>query len=466
MATINKGKHLYEFGPFRVDPNRRQLWRENRSVPLQPKAFDILLVLVENSEKVVAKDDLLKAVWPETFVEESNLAQNIFVLRKTLGDAVEEKRYIVTVPGRGYRFAEQVRLVIDGEQIEQVGTANGTAQDEQLVVERHSRSRLVVEGRPVPVEEVVGTRSLGLRLAVVLASVVAVVAAAAGYFYFHRAPKLTEKDTIVLGDFDNKTGDPVFDVALRQALSAQLAQSPFLNLLSDSRVANTLSLMGQSKDAHLTAQLTREVCQRTQSTAALDGSIVQIGSRYLLTLKAVACTNGELLASSDAQASDKNHVLDALSRLASTIRPKLGESLASVEKYDVPVPEVTTGSLEALRAYSLARKALFSNRAIEAIPLYKRAISLDPNFAAPYQGLAAVYFNEDETSQAAENMQKAYGLGLIRCALGQIDSAVEWLERAEQARVGILIILGCEPTFVPLRALPRFQSLLKKLGLT
>jgi len=408
----------------------------------------------------------MKLLWPDTFVEESNLGQHVFQLRKALGERPQDHAYIITVPGRGYRFAEEVRPVAleltniaEDERQEQRGQdrKQDDRKDEEIVVASRSLAQVVIQRE----------RRKDLRFWVACAAtLVAIVVAAGLYWRSQRKPKLTEKDTIVLGDFDNRTGDPVFDVALRQGLSAQLAQSPFLNLLSDSRVANTLSLMGRAKDAHLTPELTREVCQRTQGTAALDGSIVQVGAHYLLTLKAVACTNGELLASSDAQASDKNHVLDALSRLASTIRPKLGESLASVEKYDVPVPEVTTGSLEALRAYALARRALFLNRTIEAIPLYKRAISLDPNFAAPYQGLAAVYFNEDETSQAAENMQKAYGLGLIRCALGQIDSAVEWLERAEQARVGILIILGCEPTFAPLRALPRFQSLLKKLGLT
>jgi eukaryotic-like serine/threonine-protein kinase len=255
------------------------------------------------------------------------------------------------------------------------------------------------------------SRKINPRMwAAVCGMLVVIVAAAGLYRRSQSKPKLTERDTIVLADFDNRTGDAVFDGTLRQGLSAQLAQSPFLNLLSDSRVANTLSLMEQAKDAHLTPELTREVCQRTQSTAALDGSIAQVGTRYLLTLKAVACTNGELLASIESQASDKNHVLDALSKLGSTIRPKLGESLASVEKYDVPVPEVTTSSLEALRAYSLGRKAVFSHLPSEAVPLYKRAISLDPNFAAPYEGLGVVYFNEDESSLAAENMQKAYDL--------------------------------------------------------
>jgi hypothetical protein len=171
-----------------------------------------------------------------------------------------------------------------------------------------------------------------------------------GYFYLHRSPKLTEKDTVVLADFANATGDPVFDGALRQGLSSQLEQSPFVTLLSDERIAQTLSLMAKPKDTRVTHELAREVCQRTASSAVLDGSIAQIGTQYLLTLKAVNCSNGELLASTEAQASDKNHVLDGLGKLASEIRSKLGESLASVQKFDAPVENVTTPSLEALRA--------------------------------------------------------------------------------------------------------------------
>ena len=141
----NKARQFYEFGPYRMDPDRRLLLRENKTVPVQPKAFDILLVLVENRERVVLKDDLLKAVWPETFVEESNLAQNIFVLRKTLGDAIEEKRYIVTIPGRGYRFAEKVTVIAEEESVEKQGAQVLAEGEDRLVVESHTRSRMVVE---------------------------------------------------------------------------------------------------------------------------------------------------------------------------------------------------------------------------------------------------------------------------------------------------------------------------------
>src|SRR5881296_1087723 len=230
---------------------------------------------------------------------------------------------------------------------------------------------------------------LGMRWRVVIPVALAIVVlVVSGYFYLHRSPKLTERDTVVLADFANATGDPVFDGTLRHGLSAQLEQSPFLNLLSDQRIAQTLSLMAQPKDARLTHELAGEVCQRTASAAVLDGSIAQIGTQYLVTLKAVNCSNGESLASTEAQASDKNHVLDALGKVASEIRSKLGESLASVQKYDAPAENVTTASLEALKAYSLGYQAMVvKSDPPAAVSLFQRAISLDPNFAMAYARL-------------------------------------------------------------------------------
>jgi eukaryotic-like serine/threonine-protein kinase len=231
------------------------------------------------------------------------------------------------------------------------------------------------------------------------------------YLFLHRTPQLTEKDTMVLADFANTTGDPVFDGTLRQGLSSQLEQSPFLNLLSDERVAQTLSLMTKPKDTRLTHELAREVCQRTASAAVLDGSIAQVGNEYLLTLKAVNCSNGELLASTEAQASDKNHVLDALGKMATEMRSKLGESLASVQKYDVPPENVTTASLEALKAYSLGyEEEQVKTDFAAAVPLFQRATSLDPHFAMAYAGLGANYADLGEIERAAEATRRAYEL--------------------------------------------------------
>jgi eukaryotic-like serine/threonine-protein kinase len=251
----------------------------------------------------------------------------------------------------------------------------------------------------------------GMRWKVIIAiAVTAAVLAAGGYFYIHRTPKLTDKDTIVLADFGNTTGDPAFDGTLRQGLAAQLEQSPFLNLLSDEHIVQTLSLMAQPKDAQLTHELAREVCQRTASAAVLDGSIAQIGTQYLLTLKAVNCTNGDSLAREQVQAAAKEEVLKALNTAARHIRGKLGEALATVQKFDTPVEQATTPSLEALKAYSLGLKTWNMKGETVALPLFKRAVELDPQFAIAYARLGSAYRNLDELTLSAENMRKAFAL--------------------------------------------------------
>ncbi len=244
-----------------------------------------------------------------------------------------------------------------------------------------------------------------------VAVALAIALGAGGYFYFHRSPVLTEKDTVVLADFTNTTGDPVFDGTLRQGLSAQLEQSPFLNLLSDQNAAQTLALMSQPKDARLTRDLAREVCQRTASAASIEGSISSLGSQYVVGLKAVNCRNGDLLANEQATANSKEQVLKALGEAAAKMRVKLGESLASVQKYDAPAENVTTPSLEALQAYSLGYQAQIVKRDdAGAIPFFQRAISLDPNFAMAYARLGTNYFNLGQLVRAAECTRKAYEL--------------------------------------------------------
>jgi len=244
------------------------------------------------------------------------------------------------------------------------------------------------------------------------AALILTAAVAAGYFFAHRhAVKLTEKDTVVLADFTNNTGDPVFEGTLRQGLSAQLEQSPFLYLLSDQRVAQTLALMSQRKDARLTAELGREVCQRTGSAAVMEGSISVLGSQYVLGLRAVNCRNGDMLAQEQVTASGKEQVLKALGEAAARLREKLGESLASVQKYDAPPENVSTPSLEALQAYSLGYQATVAKSDdAGAIPFFRRAIGLDPNFAMAYARMGINYADLGEAQRAAESTRKAYQL--------------------------------------------------------
>jgi serine/threonine protein kinase len=241
---------------------------------------------------------------------------------------------------------------------------------------------------------------------------VAVMLLAAGGWYWrsHSTPKLSEKDTVVLGDFTNTTGDSVFDGTLRQGLEVQLEQSPFLSLLSEERIQQTLKMMEQSANARLTPEVAREVCQRTSSTAVLNGSIAQIGNEYTLILKAVNCATGDSLASVQEQANDKSHVLDALAKAGSDIRGRLGESLSTVKKFDTPVEQASTSSLEALQAYSRGRKMTGANDFAGSVPLLQRAVKLDPNFAMAYAALGTAYNNIGEPGQAAEFGKKAYEL--------------------------------------------------------
>jgi predicted Zn-dependent protease/predicted Ser/Thr protein kinase len=243
------------------------------------------------------------------------------------------------------------------------------------------------------------------------ASILVVGLAVGGWLlHFRKVPALTDKDTIVIADFANTTSDAVFDGTLRQGLSVQLEQSPFLSIISDQRIQQTLQLMGQKPDVKLTPEIARELCQRTGSAAALDGSITQIGMPYLLTVKAVNCSSGETVASTETQASDKNHVVDALGKMAGEIRTKLGESLSTVQKFDTPLEEATTPSLEALKALSSGRKVLGTTGSAAAIPFLKHAIELDPNFALAYAMLGRVYGDIGESGMAADRTRKAYEL--------------------------------------------------------
>ena len=363
------------FGAFEVSFPARELRKHGIRVRLPGQPFDILTILLEHAGEVVTREELRRHLWPDdTFVDfEHGVNNSVKKLRAVLGDSADHPLYIETLARVGYRFIGP---------LEQVGSASSYARGQ-----------------------------VGIRWKVsVAASVAVVVFAAASYLYFHRTPKLTDKDTIVLADFTNTTGDSVFDGALRQGLSAQLEQSPFLSVVSDQQLQQTVQMMSQPADAKLTPEIAREVCQRTRGTAVLEGSIAQIGTQYLLTLKAINCVSGETLASTEAQANDKNRVLDALGKTAADIRNKLGESLSTVQRFDTPLEQATTPSLEALKAFSSGRKVQFATGSAAAIPFFKRAIDLDPNFALAYAWLGRVNGDIGEFGKSADYTRKAYEL--------------------------------------------------------
>lgn len=279
------------------------------------------------------------------------------------------------------------------------------------------------------------------------AIVVAIVVGVATFLHTRHATALTEKDTIVLADFDNKTGDPVFDDTLKQALFVDLGQSPFLNVLSDRKVSATLSLMGLSPDHPLAGETARDLCQRVGSKAMLAGSISNLGNEYILALNAINCSTGDTLVAEQARASGKDEVLKSLDNSASAIRTKLGESLASVQKFATPIEEATTSSLEALKAYSMGRRTFFREGDVAAIPYYERAVEQDSNFAMAYGALAVSYFNLGQRTRAVKNATQAFELrervsdreryrisaAYYTFATGELDKAIQAYELWQQS---------------------------------
>ena len=378
MSLEKQSPAILRFSVFEVDVRAGELRKQGVRIKLQEQPFQVLTILLQRPGEVVTREELRSQNWTaDTFVDfDNSLNTAINKLREALGDSADSPRFVETLPRRGYRFIAPVTGVD--------GTTRGTSAD-------------------------MPARQRGWKLVATVAVVVLAAGIAGGLLWRARqARHLTEKDTIVLGDFANSTGDAVFDGTLREGLSVELEQSPFLSLVSEEGIHQTLRMMGQMTNARLTPEIAREVCQRTNSAVALDGSIALIGTRYNLILKAVDCATGDSLVSTEAKANDKSHVLDALGEVASEMRRKLGESLSTVQKYNTPLEQATTPSLEALQAFSLGVKASFAGD-VTPVAFFQSAIQLDPNFAAAYDAMGS----ENQvigTALAVENIRKAFEL--------------------------------------------------------
>ena len=390
-------KHLYEFGPYRIDPAKRLLLRGEESVQLPSKVFETLLVLVQHSEEVVSKDDLLKTVWPDSFVEESNLSQSIFLLRKALGETAQDHRYIVTIPGRGYRFTENVRFV--------------AASEADLIMESHSQSRVTVEEtEPGPEEgKSVSFLQPHKRSWSWILPIAALLLVVSGLLLHRRRPTtLSAGDLVLVSDFVNTTGEPVFDGSLKQALTVKLGESPYFNVVPDSQTRSMLSLMGRAASERVVPPIAREVCQREGAKVVVGGSIVELGNKYVLDLNATNCLTGDNIAREEIVALNREQVLNKLGEVIPPVRRKLGESVSSIQKFDTPIEQATTKSLPALKAYASGDEKRVQGQEVESIPFYKMAIELDPDFAIAYARLAAVHTNLQQPDLGDEYLQKAF----------------------------------------------------------
>jgi eukaryotic-like serine/threonine-protein kinase len=375
----------FKIGSRVVQPSLNSIVSNGTAKHLEPKMMEVLVCLAQKQGEVISKEELIRAVWPDTFVTDDVLTRCISELRKAFQDDAKEPKIIQTIPKRGYRLVAAVEQVAPAPVRDLASASTGDGGGRVFT----TRRRLLIAGAVV---------------------VAAAAIAASAYLFTHRRPVLTSKGSLIIADFTNTTGDAVFDGTLRQGLAAQLEQSPYLDILSDEQIGGTLRLMGQPAGTQLTHELARQVCQRTGGAAVLEGSIAQIGSQYSLILNAVNCSTGARLGSAQAVADDKNHVLSALSSVASAIRGRLGESLASIQKFNTPLEEVTTPSLEALQAYTLGWRALTSGGPSGAVAPLQRAISRDPNFAMAYAVLGTAYWGLGESRLAGENSRKAYDL--------------------------------------------------------
>ena len=291
--------NVYEFGPFRLDPTEGLLLRDGTPVPLMPKTFELLRVLVENRGRLLQKDELMKLVWPESFVEEGNLSHHVFTLRKALGED-KGSAYIETVPKRGYRFIAPVR---------EVGRTLGLGAM-SAAVDVAERTVTTPDASP-PFQPLHGgaTAEPGrwrfTRPAALAGAIVVALLAAGGALLWQRrpqAPPLTDKDVLVLADFTNSTGEPVFDGTLREALAVQLERSPFLKVMNDAQVRQILQLMGRAPGERITNEIAREVCLRGREKAMIGGSIAGLGTSYAIILHATNCATGETLAREQVEA--------------------------------------------------------------------------------------------------------------------------------------------------------------------
>lgn len=405
MGHPESERRVARFGAFEVDLREGRLTKGGIRIKLQGQPFQILALLLDRPAQLVSRDEIRQRLWSEdTFVEfDDGLNTAVRKLRAALGDPAENPRFVETVPRRGYRFIAPVSFPLP--------TAPAVPEQIRPATLPEPVSSAPLLEPPTPAVPVAQPKLRATWLTALLSSLLLVALVGGLYEYFrHPTFQVSNKDTIVLADFVNTTGDVVFDDALKEGLEVSLTQSPSLNILSDRKVAAILKQMGRASDDRLTGKVAIEVCQRVGSKVAVQGSVSSIGTTYLIGLAAIRCDNGDPVALEQVEAHRKEDVVDALGSVATRLRVRLGESLPSIQKYNAPLEQATTASLDALKAYSMALSTWDRKGDEASIPFFKRAIELDPNFAMAYGGLGTIYHNRNEGELARANASKAYDL--------------------------------------------------------
>lgn len=376
---------LLRFDDFTVNRRERSLRRQGVRLKLHGQAFDILLLLLDRPGEVVTREELQARLWPRTtFVDlENGLNAAVKRLRQTLGDSVESPRYIETLPRVGYRF---------------LGTVTGEVPAAALTMSA---------AQPSP-RRVRDVRRILAASAVAL--IVAIAAASAWIWPWRRSAPLSDADLVLVADFVNTTGDPVFDSTLKRAVEVKLGESPHFNVLNEPNLRATLRLMERPTSVRLVPPLDREVCQRAGATVAIGGSIVAVGDAYALSLDARNCRTGASVAHEEGRASGRERVLPTLGELLPPFRRRLGESLATIERFNTPLAQATTSSLSALKAYAMGDENRLQDKEEESLAFYRMAVELDPQFAIAWARLAAVYRILGQYDRSREAMAHAFQL--------------------------------------------------------
>jgi len=397
MEQQGATRRIIRFGAYEADLREASLTKAGIRIRLQEQPFQILVLLLEHPGQIVTREEIRQKLWSDdTFVEfDDALNTAVRKLRTALNDSADNPRFLETVPRRGYRFVAPVSLLPELNLGPAQAPGNASAPTPEIA--RSEASRPLRAGWP--------------RRTYIGIAVLALAATAAVYWYRSRSRfQITSKDTVVLADFVNTTGEAVFDDALRQGLEIGLKQSPFVQVQSDRKTAVILKQMGREPDARMTGRTAIDVCQRTGSKVTVQGSIASLGTTYLIGLAAIRCDTGQPVANEQVQAKRKEDVVDALGRASAQLRARLGESLPSIQKYNAPLEQATTSSLDALNAYGMALSTWDKKGDDASLPFFKKAIEVDPNFAMAYGAIATIYHNKGESTLARENTTKAYDL--------------------------------------------------------